>query len=95
MPSTKKQLNRKKKTVAKASDTVFLFKLVIYLILGSLWIKVYRSGDLSFAFPVGLIIGLILSANEHFRVDRKIEYAVLMIATLIGFWAPVGLFIKF
>jgi hypothetical protein len=77
-------------------DGVFVLKLALYVILGSLWVKINRNGsDVQIPVPIGLLIGIILSSHEHFRIDRKIEYAALIIAALVGFIAPYGLFINF
>ncbi len=76
-------------------DSVFLLKLVLYLMLGSLWVKVTHGNNLQLPLPVGFIVGLLFAAHEHFQIDRKIEYAVLLVALLVGFWAPFGLFIRF
>jgi hypothetical protein len=78
------------------NDGAFILKLVLYVITGSLWLKIH-SADLStgIPIPIGLIIGIIFSSHEHFRIDRKIEYGVLIIAALIGLIAPYGLFVGF
>ena len=90
---------RKTKKVAKNStndfDGEFLLKLTLYVILGSLWLKITKDGsDLSIPIPIGLIIGLFFATHEHFKIDRKIEYAVLVVAALFGFLAPFGLYIQ-
>jgi multisubunit Na+/H+ antiporter MnhE subunit len=77
-------------------DGVFVFKIVLYVVLGSLWLKLQTSttdSHLSFPIPVGLIVGLLFASHEHFQIDRKIEYAVLIVATLIGLMVPYGIFI--
>jgi hypothetical protein len=43
--------------------------------------------------PIGLILGIIFSAHDHFRIDRKIEYAVLLVAALLGL-AGFGVFVS-
>ena len=76
-------------------DGVFVLKLVLYVILGSLWLKIHKDGSsIQLPLPLGLLIGLIFTSHEHFRIDRKIEYAVLVIAALIGLLAPYGLFVS-
>lgn len=76
-------------------DGVFVFKLALYVILGSLWVKITKDGtNLNFPLPVGLAIGIFFTSHEHFKIDRKIEYAVLVIAALFGFLAPYGLYIN-
>ena len=94
----KQTKNRSKTQVAAASQTfdgVFLFKLVFYLILGSIWLKASNGADINIPIPLGLVIGLIFTTHEHFQIDRKIEYAVMVVAMLFGFFAPYGLYINF
>lgn len=96
---------QKRKTVKKRSsmsaaeaaldryEGVFALKLVLYLILGSMWLKV-SSGQTTIPLPVGLIVGMIFLSHEHFRLDRKIGYAVLLVAAFMGFLAPFGLYLS-
>lgn len=76
-------------------DGVFILKMVLYVILGSLWIKIGSGGTgLNIPLPIGLGVGLIFASHEHFRTDRKIDYAVLVVAALFGYIAPYGLYIS-
>lgn len=76
-------------------DGVFVLKLTLYVILGSLWVKITKTGSsLDFPLPVGLALGIFFTSHEHFKIDRKIEYAVLVVAALFGYLAPYGLFIS-
>ncbi|MBI1857453.1 hypothetical protein HY003_02450 [Candidatus Saccharibacteria bacterium] len=101
MPKSKTKAQRKiqikKATQAtnKELDSVFFLKLVFYLILGSLWLKVTRGADIQVPLPVGMLAGLVFAGHEHFQIDRKIEFAVLLIAMLVGFWMPFGIYINF
>lgn len=92
---TRKTAALRTHTVAASQeyDGVFLLKIVLYLILGSLWVKVSRGQSVTLPLPVGLIIGVTFAFHDHFQIDRKIEYAVLLVAMLIGFFAPFGLYI--
>ena len=90
----------KSKTSLKTADTtevdgVYILKLVLYVVLGSLWLKLGSNSNLdtTFPLPLGLVIGLLFASHEHFRIDRKIEYAVLVVAALVGLMAPYGLFL--
>jgi hypothetical protein len=77
------------------TDGAFVLKLVLYVILGSLWLKIHKDGaNFTIPLPVGLLVGLLFSSHEHFRIDRKIEYGVLVVAALLGMIAPYGLFIS-
>ncbi len=81
---------KKKKAPAQEIDSVYFLKLVMYLIIGSFWVRIDRNGTV-IPVPVGLIVGLIFASHEHFQLDRKIEYAVLLMAMFVGLWLPLGL----
>ena len=72
---------------------IFFLKLVLYVIIGSLWIKSAFGSSVQVDLPVGLMVGLAFAMHEHFQIDKKIEYAVLLIAMLVGYFAPYGLYI--
>lgn len=96
----------KKKTIKKSAarrtagaqtndlDGVYLLKLALYVIIGSMWLKLSNNHGFSMPLPIGFVIGLVFSAHEHFRIDRKIEYAVLMVAMLVGYFVPYGIYIN-
>lgn len=69
-----------KKTLATEPDSTYFLKILIYFVLGTIWIK--HSGQV--IFPVGLVLGIIIAQHDHFSIDRKIEYAILIIAALMG-----------
>jgi hypothetical protein len=85
---------KKQKPVKKQSDSSYFLKLLILVILGCFWVKVGSTGNWQIPIPIGLIIGLFLIRKEHFALDRKIQYGVLLVAMLIGFWAPIGLHVN-
>lgn len=86
-----------KKTAKKNLDMdgIYLLKIVLYVILGSLWLKASNGSTIDIGLPVGFIVGCIFASHEHFRIDRKIEYAVLLVAMLFGYFAPYGLYVMF
>jgi hypothetical protein len=90
----KQQKASKKRSASSNFEGVYLLKLVLYLIIGTMWIKISNGSDLSIPLPIGLAVGLLFTAHEHFRLDRKIEYAVLLAAMLVGYFAPFGLYIR-
>jgi multisubunit Na+/H+ antiporter MnhE subunit len=88
----------KKKQKTVESDSLYFLKLVLFFVLGAFWMHFEEPisvGDfLIYGLPVGLVVGLIFASHDHFRVDRKIEYAILLVMTVIGFVVPyVGIFI--
>jgi len=105
--ATKRKTTTKKKPVKRVSaqratriaeqqqemDTIYFLKLVVFLILGSQWIYIESLPDWQVPIPVGLILGLVFASHEHFQIDKKIEYAILLVATFISFWLPLGLVI--
>lgn len=85
----------KAKRGSQELDGVYVLKLLLYVLLGSMWLKVSNGDSITLGIPVGFIIGLIFAGHEHFQIDRKIEYAVLLVAMLFGYFAPYGLYINF
>ncbi len=78
------------KKQSEESGSVYFLKILLYFILGTIWIKINGRTVL----PVGLVLGLIFSSHEHFRIDRKVEYAILLVAALLAF-AGMGVFFNF
>lgn len=95
MAKTKSKKVVVKKSAGDNFDGVYLLKMVLYLLLGSVWIKASNGQDIAVGIPIGLIVGLIFTLHEHFQIDRKIEYAVMIVAMLFGYFAPYGLYINF
>jgi len=76
-------------------DSVYVLKLVMYMIIGTLWLRIGRADGSDIPIPVGFVIGLLFAVHDHFKIDRKIEYAVLLVAMLVGFWSQIGLLITY
>lgn len=75
-------------------DDIFFLKIVLYLVLGMQWIRIVDTAQTTqYPIPVGLIIGFFFARSDHFMIDRKIEYAVLLIAMLVGFWTQMGIYV--
>lgn len=83
----------KQKSQDPELDSIYFLKLVVYLVLGSLWVKVTDGQSTQLPVPAGFIIGLVLATHDHIQLDRKIGFAVLLVAMFIGFWAPFGIYI--
>lgn len=64
------------------------------MIVGMQWLW-FENGSNRIPIPIGLIIGYLFALHDHFRIDRKIEYAVLIIAMFIGFWLQAGVFVRY
>jgi len=78
----------KSSRVRPETDNVYFLKILLYFVIGTIWIK-YNGYVI---FPVGLGLGLLFVHSDHFAIDRKVEYAILIIAALLGL-AGYGLFL--
>lgn len=85
---------KKRKQRSTESDSAYFLKLILFFILGTFWVRLIdvSIGPFThFSVPVGLLIGLLFASHEHFQIDRKIEFAILLGATFISFYLPVGI----
>lgn len=83
---------KRKKQIEK--DSRFFLKITLFFILGTLWVRLVdvSVGSLEhISLPLGMAIGLLFASHEHFQIDRKIEFAILAVATFISFYLPVGI----
>ena len=80
------------------SDGQYMLKLVLVVLLGTLWLK-FRDPMMFGAFPlagipVGMLFGLLLVHKfEKYQFNRKIWYAILIIVTIICYYMPAGVLI--
>lgn len=80
------------------SDGEYLLKLILYVLLGSFWLKFAQPltwMNMTFnALPIGLVLGLIIiSRFEKFQSNRKIWYAVIIVVGIISYFVPAGIVI--
>ena len=83
-------MSKAKKASARETDNAYFLKILIYFVLGMIWVKV--NGIV--VLPVGLILGVIIAQHDHFSIDRKVEYAVLIVAGILGL-SGMGAFLGF
>lgn len=86
-------MTKKKKSSVKESDGAYFLKIVLYMIVGSAWIRVTLDSGAVYPIPFGAVIALIFASHDHFQIDRKIEYAIILVSMFISFWLPIGLYI--
>ena len=79
-----------KKSGAHETDNAYFLKILIYFVLGTIWVKV--NGYV--VLPAGLLLGVLIAQHDHFVIDRKIEYAVLIVASVLGL-AGWGVYLAF
>lgn len=88
-----------KKKTAKSQTTdqngVFFLKIMLFVLVGSMWVKASYGSSVGVSLPIGLILALPFVMHEHFQIDKKIEYAVIVLAMLVGYFAPFGFYIGF
>jgi hypothetical protein len=86
-------ISRKGRENIYESDSSYLLKLALVVILGVLWLK-FKSplevAGIAFqGFPIGFFLGLLfISRLEKYQFNRKILYAVLFIVTVVGLFLP-------
>lgn len=92
MSQKKKKIDQKNET-----DSTYFLKIVLYVVLGSLWLKFstpLELGDIVLnGLPIGLALGVLFARHDHFQVDRKIEYAILILMTVLSYFLPAGIVI--
>ena len=85
----------KKKQKSTETDSAYFLKLVLYVVLGTFWLKfadpIQVGAFLINGFPLGLLLGIIFASHDHFQVDRKIEYAILIVMTVLSYFLPAGI----
>ena len=80
------------------SDSTYFLKLVVCILMGTLWLKfaspIAVAGIHFGGIPVGMLFGLLLvSRFEKFQYDRKIWYAILILVTIVSYFLPMGVLI--
>lgn len=91
-------ITRRGNVVTNESDGQYLLKLVLVIILGTLWLKfehpLWIGAFPVGAVPVGMIFGLlVVSRMEKLQFDRKIWYAILLVVTVISYIGAAGIVI--
>jgi hypothetical protein len=83
------------KRSARRQDRVYFLKILLYMILGLQWVwLIDEQARVWLTLPIGLGLGLLFTRHERFRIDRKIEYAVLLVAALVGFLLEAGVYFR-
>ena len=80
------------------ADSVYFLKLVVVVILSTLWFKFATplswNGVPFAAFPLGALLAFVLiKLYEKDQYDRKIWFAVLIVVTIISYFVPAGIVI--
>lgn len=89
MSKAKPAHKRAANSSARETDNYYFLKILVYFVVGTVWIKV--NGIV--VLPIGLLLGLLLAQHEKFMIDRKIEYAVLLVSALLNL-AVAGYFVS-
>lgn len=97
-PTNRHKKQRVKPRWRQESDGQYLLKLVLVILLGTLWVKFAAPLQLGAVMmsgvPVGMIIALLLIRRyERKQTDRKIWYAILLVITIICYFVPAGIMV--
>jgi len=76
-------------------SSVYFLKIVLFFILGTVWIRFSVESRTGIGIPAGLLVGIIFANHDHFQIDQKIEYAILLVAAVLSYVFPVGAVIIF
>lgn len=76
------------------TDAAYFLKLVLFLLLSSLWLRLETKTGTVVPLPVGALIAIFYALHDHFQIDRKIELALILVGMFISFWLPIGIYIS-
>ena len=80
------------------NDGTFFLKLVIFVILSALWLRLKNPFELGAftvqAVPVGLFVALLLVLKiEQYQFNRELWYVTLILMAILTSFTPVGVMI--
>lgn len=80
------------------SDGRYFLKLVLVILMGTVWLKFQSPisilGAPFYGIPIGMLAGLlIIKQFEKYQFNRKIWYAILVIVTVLSYFIPAGIVI--
>jgi hypothetical protein len=73
---------------SKESDSVYFLKILLYFVLGLVWFKFNGLPII----PAGALVGVLFAQHDHFAIDRKLEYLILLVSAAVGL-AGAGFFV--
>ena len=90
--------SRKGRECIYDNDGSFFLKLVVFVILSALWLRLKNpievGGLVVQAIPVGLFIALLLVLKiEKYQFNRKIWYVTIIFMAILTSFTPVGVMI--
>jgi hypothetical protein len=94
---SKSHVHRYKDRLSEA-DGVYFLKLIVVVILSTLWLKLATPlswhGIPMGGFPIGAMVTLVaIRLLEKNPYDRKIWFAVLVMVTILSYFVPAGIVI--
>lgn len=77
-------------------DGAFFAKLVLFVVLSALWIRLQHPlaiGPLLIeAMPLGLVVGLLIMLKiEKYQFNRKIWYVTMLLMAILTSFTPVAI----
>ncbi|MBP6880221.1 hypothetical protein KBC31_01170 [Candidatus Saccharibacteria bacterium] len=91
MAKTAQKRKQTKKKHKSESTSIYFLKILLFFIIGTIWIRP-REGTILLlpGIPIGLLVGFVFATHDHFQIDRKVELAILLGASVLSFVAPIG-----
>lgn len=71
----------------------FMLKFILFMVMGLTWFRLGAPLGGIEVLPIGLALGLILAIFERFRIGRSVEIMILLMASTISYFLPVGIVI--
>lgn len=85
----RRALSRQGRAKPVDSDGIFLAKLLFFLLIGLIWLRLQNQ---YFSLPIGGVMAILLvRLFQHDSYSRQLSYVVVIIACLISFFLPIGL----
>lgn len=89
---------RKYEKLLAEADGIYFLKLVVVVLLSTLWLKLATPlnwhGIPLGGFPIGAMVTLVsIRLLEKDPYDRKIWFAVLVLVTILSYFVPAGIVI--
>jgi hypothetical protein len=94
VPVIRKRTAKVASSQANEPDSTYFLKLVMYFIFGTFWVHI-STDNWIMPIPLGFLVGMAFATHDHFKVDRKIEYAVLVVAMFISYFLTPRFIISF
>lgn len=74
----------------REANSVYFLKIILFFILGTIWVRFDTEARVGLGLPVGLLLGVVFANHDHFQIDQKVEFAILIVAAILSYVFPIG-----